>query len=60
MTQGPFPVPGERRVQALARTAEPGGWGWLPDVVCKLVGNGMVPRHVMKSGDKSKPSIGLE
>ena len=40
------------------RGQQSGGWGWLPDVVCQLVGNGMVPRHVMKSGDTCKPSIG--
>ena len=35
-----------------------GGWGWLPNVVCKLVGNGMVQWHVMKVGEKFKPSFG--
>ena len=34
------------------------GWKRLPDVVCQLVGNGIVPRHVFKSGNMFKLTFG--
>ena len=32
-------------------------WGWLPAVLCKRLGNGMVPRYVFNSGDNFRPPV---
>ena len=40
-----------------ARRPQAGCWRWMPDVVCQLVGIGMVPWYVMKWGRVSSCSM---